>query len=101
MTPEEAMEELQGVGIPATKVQTIPELFSDPHLDSRSKLQKTPHPELGTTVLNGPSFQMSRQSGGIQRHPPLIGQDTEDVMRELLGLDDDAMVDAYVQGLLD
>ena len=46
------------------------------------------HPEAGTFVLPGPDFRLDRTPAAT-RTPPLLGQHTEEVLREVLGLSED------------
>jgi benzylsuccinate CoA-transferase BbsF subunit len=97
--PHEAMELLQAAGIPAGAVQTAADLWRDPHLAARGKLIRLSHPELGQVTVNGPSFRLSATPPAVRR-PPLLGEDTEAVMRELLGMDEEELVNAYLDEVL-
>ncbi|GIW09024.1 MAG: putative CoA-transferase [Dehalococcoidia bacterium] len=97
--PHEAMELLQAAGIPAGAVQTAADLWRDPHLAARGKLIRLSHPELGQVTVNGPSFRLSATPPAVRR-PPLLGEDTEAVMRELLGMDEEELVNAYLDDVL-
>lgn len=95
-TPAEAADALQAVGVPAGAVQTAADLMRDPHLAARRKFLRLDHPELGRVRVNGPSFCIAGMEPETVRRPPLLGEQTEAVMRDLLGLDEDALVAAYL-----
>lgn len=84
-SPEEATEQLQAVGIPAAPSMSNKDLSTDPHLNSRSIFAYLDHPEVGKQQHVGIPWQMSKTPLTIQRPAPLLGQDTEYVLRELLG----------------
>jgi crotonobetainyl-CoA:carnitine CoA-transferase CaiB-like acyl-CoA transferase len=58
---------------------------SDPHLIERGMIVKLEHPVRGEFVVPGDPIQLSdsRSRIGI---PPLLGQHTEEVLRELLDM---------------
>lgn len=84
-SPEEATGQLQAVGIPAAPSMSNKDLSTDPHLNSRSIFAYLDHPEVGKQQHVGIPWQMSKTPLTIQRPAPLLGQDTEYVLRELLG----------------
>lgn len=71
-------------GIPAAPINTIPEALSDPHVSARQMVQTVHHPTAGPLRLLGPAAKFSSTPARI-RLPPLLGQHTEEVLRDLLG----------------
>ena len=84
-SPEEATAQLQAVGIPAAPSMNNRDLSTDPHLNSRSIFVSLDHPEVGKQQHVGIPWQMSKTPLAVQRPAPLLGQDTEYVLRDLLG----------------
>jgi len=82
----DAMRELQSRGVPAGVANTPRTLLSDPHLAARGFFQDMAHPEAGTQPLYGPIWRMSRAPSRVAHAAPLIGADTESVLREVLGV---------------
>jgi crotonobetainyl-CoA:carnitine CoA-transferase CaiB-like acyl-CoA transferase len=90
-TANEAFLALQQAGVPAAPVLTNADIAADPHIAARGVLVEVEHPEIGTqTVMRAP-WLMARTACEIRRHGPLLGQDNEDVLRELLGLEPGAV----------
>ena len=85
-TPHGAAEELQAAGVPAGPAQLITELLDDPQLRAREYVTIVPHPEAGDTPYARPAFTLSQTPTHTERHAPLYGQDTDYVLRDLLGL---------------
>jgi crotonobetainyl-CoA:carnitine CoA-transferase CaiB-like acyl-CoA transferase len=100
LTPHEAMEHLQSHGIAAGAVQTAEDLLRDPHLAARQTLVRVRHPFLGATAVPRSGFRLEKTPGRILRHSPLLGQDSETVLRDLVGLSEDELNEAYVEGAL-
>lgn len=87
-TPEQVMEMLQGVGVPAGVVSTSEDLFRDPQLVHRNHFVLLEHPVIGRHHYDGPSFKLSRTPAELRSPAPCLGQHTEFVLRDLLGMDD-------------
>ncbi|MFN3336726.1 MAG: CoA transferase, partial [Thermomicrobium sp.] len=50
------------------------------HLELR---QRVPHPTLGTVDQTGFPWRFSRTPAVIRRHPPLLGEHTDEVLKDL------------------
>jgi formyl-CoA transferase len=73
-------------GIPAGPINTIPQMLEDPHVAAREMVVGLPHPTAGTLRLLAPPFKLSRTPATVDRPPPLMGQHTDEVLSERLGL---------------
>lgn len=82
---EETTAQLQAAGIPAAPSMSNKDLATDAHLNSRSIFVSLDHPEVGKQQHVGIPWQMSKTPLSVQRPGPLLGQDTEYVLREILG----------------
>jgi benzylsuccinate CoA-transferase BbsF subunit len=51
---------------------------------------------MGRSLYDAPPFKLSRTPGGLRRPAPLLGGDTDHVLRTELGLSD-AEIDGYRQ----
>ncbi len=58
------------------------------------------HPEAGRTAYDGPPFVLSKTPGKLRSPAPLLGQHTEQVCKEILGLSEDDIADLLVAGVL-
>jgi len=45
-----------------------------------------PHPTASSVRVVGAPYKLSRTPAGIDRHPPLLGEHTEEILGERLGL---------------
>jgi len=92
------MDRLQSAGVPAGVVQDAADrLERDPQLAARGHFTSLGNAE-------GVPFRMSatapRTGGLLDRAPPLLGQDTEDVLGDLLGLSPDDVAALAAEGAL-
>lgn len=94
------MEELQKRGVPAGVVQSAREMLADEHLKERGYYVYLDHPETGRAAYDGPPFKLSRTPGRLRSPAPLLGQHTEQVCKEILGLSDEEIADLLVAGVL-
>lgn len=83
-SPEDATTQLQAVGIPASPAMSNKDLSTDPHLNSRPIFVYNDHPEVGVKQHVGIPWQLSKTPLSV-RPAPTLGQDTEYVLREILG----------------
>ncbi|MBI2864393.1 MAG: CoA transferase [Chloroflexi bacterium] len=90
LSPEEVMETLQRVGVAAGVVQTAEDaLDRDPQLAARKHWVYLDHPEAGRMVHDGDTFKLSRTPSQFHSPAPCLGQHTNWVCQELLGINAD------------
>jgi formyl-CoA transferase len=77
---------LEAVGVPCAPVNRIDEVFADPHLAARGLRVDLPHPLGGTAPGVANPIKFSATPLAYRDPPPLLGQHTDTVLRELLGL---------------
>ncbi|MCZ7565815.1 MAG: CoA transferase [Burkholderiales bacterium] len=77
---------LQAAGVHAHPVNTVADLFTDPQLAARRIWRGRPHAVFGEQICGFPAFDLSETPGEITRAAPRLGEHTEHVFRELLGL---------------
>jgi crotonobetainyl-CoA:carnitine CoA-transferase CaiB-like acyl-CoA transferase len=73
--------------VPVSRVNTIADIYEDPHYRARDMLVRVPHPTLGHTTQHGIVPKLSATPGRIVRSGPDYAQDTEAVLKDMLGLD--------------
>jgi crotonobetainyl-CoA:carnitine CoA-transferase CaiB-like acyl-CoA transferase len=83
---DEAAQLLQAAGVHAHPVNTVADLFTDPQLAARTLWRRRPHAVFGEQVCGFPAFDLSETPGEITRAAPRLGEHTEHVFRELLGM---------------
>ncbi len=81
-TASEWVDALLAVGVPAGPVNTIAEVFEDPQVLARNMRIDVPHPKLGTVTMSGISYKHGDTPAVVRRHPPLLGEHTDEVLRE-------------------
>ena len=89
-TKFEVQDVLGTAGVPVGATLDTRELFEDPHLLERDFVKHVDHPEHGNVRLLGFAPRMSASDVPIQA-APLLGADTDEVLRADLGLRDDEL----------
>ena len=95
-TPAEAQAKLQAAGIPSHANQNSVGCFADPQLNHRGHWLEVGHPVYERMVVEAPRLQLSATSHAISRSGPSLGEHNDHVLREVLGYDDDRIVDLAV-----
>ncbi|MDH5671745.1 MAG: CoA transferase [Myxococcales bacterium] len=93
------VQHLNAAGIPTGPVLDIEQVFADPQVLARQMLVELPHPEVGTFKTTGLPVKLSATPGAITRRPPLLGEHTDEILRES-GLDGDEIVTLRRNGVL-
>jgi crotonobetainyl-CoA:carnitine CoA-transferase CaiB-like acyl-CoA transferase len=75
--------DLQAVNVPAGPINDLADVFSDPQVLHREMLQEIPHPTLESIKQTGLPLKFSVTPGGLDRHPPLLGEHNEEVLKGL------------------
>ena len=99
-SPHEAERALQAAGVPAHAVLRSRDAGADAQLAHRGHFARVPHALHGESVVEGSRFRLSRTPARVGA-PPVVGADTERVLRELLGYDADRMADLAAAGAFD
>ena len=76
---------LQAARVAAFPSMTSKDLADDPHLNARGFFARLEHPEVGVRAHTAMPWRLSNAPNGVRAPAPLIGNDTDYVMRELLG----------------
>lgn len=93
------VERLNHAGVPCGPVLDLEQVFRDPQVLARDMLVQLSHPEVGTFQTTGLPVKLSRNPGRIERRPPLHGEHTEEILREL-GVAAEEVADLKSRGVL-
>jgi crotonobetainyl-CoA:carnitine CoA-transferase CaiB-like acyl-CoA transferase len=81
------VERLEALKIGCGPINTLKEVFADPHVQARGCVVKMPHPatSAGVEVLANP-VRLSETPPDYRLPPPLLGEHTDAILMERLGL---------------
>lgn len=98
---ETLAEDLQRLGVPAHPVRDGRDLVEhDAQLRARGFYAVLGHPLAGDVQVEGIVPRLSVTPGGLWEPAPLLGQHTDELLTELLGLTSDELVHLHEQGAL-
>lgn len=83
------LEKLAEVKIPCAPVNDLEHALNDVQVQARNMVVTVPHPDGGEVQMPGNPVKMSATGEDTYTSPPLLGQHTDDVLRELLDKSDD------------
>jgi len=83
---DDVARRVAAAGIPSAPVRTLPEVGRDPHLFERAVIREVEYAPRGTVKVIGTPVKLSAHAEPDLSPPPRIGQHTDEVLRELLGL---------------
>lgn len=88
------LQALDGADIPAGRVNSFDDLFTDPQLRATGFLEYRDHPTEGRIAVTDNPIGFSKSPGGVRRFAPRQGEDSVEVLREAGFTDDeiDAML---------
>jgi crotonobetainyl-CoA:carnitine CoA-transferase CaiB-like acyl-CoA transferase len=77
------MAALEAAGVPAAPINTVDQVFADAQVQHRAMLQHLPHKLAGTVPQVVSPIRYVDAPLRFERPPPLLGEHTEEVLREL------------------
>jgi len=96
---EEVMQILQTAGVAAGVVQTMQDIVgNDPQLKARKFLVPLKHPVIGVFGHPTPPYKLLKTKAQV-RTSPSLGEHTEYVCTQLLGMSDEEFIELFRQGI--
>ncbi len=80
------IEAIQKAGIPCGPINDVAQVFSDPQVLAREMAVEVDPPLAGPTKVTGVPIKLSANPGDIRLPPPSLGQHTDEILGNLLGL---------------
>lgn len=94
------LHQLQAAGITSGLVQTAADVITDPQLIARNHWQRIRHNEAGDMLYNAPSYRFSAVPSDLRGPAPDLGQHTDEIARDVIGLSADGIAQARAEKLL-
>ena len=91
---------LEQAGVPCGPINDLEQVFEDPQVLHRRMKVRVPHPAAGEVSLVANPIKFSATPIAHDRAPPLLGEHTDEVMREVLGLDARGIADLRAKGAI-
>ncbi|HLJ42917.1 MAG TPA: CaiB/BaiF CoA-transferase family protein [Candidatus Binataceae bacterium] len=85
-TMRDWLDALERVGVPCGPINTIADVFADPQVQARGLRLDLPHPAIGTVPSVANPIKYSATPISYRSAPPMLGADTDEVLREMAGV---------------
>ena len=80
---DEVLAALDAASVPAGRIYTVADIAADPHYRARGMLAEVMMEDGTRLAVPGVVPKLSETPGGHRRNAPRLGQDTDDVLREV------------------
>jgi crotonobetainyl-CoA:carnitine CoA-transferase CaiB-like acyl-CoA transferase len=84
---------LEAAKVPCGAINNFQEVFADPHVNERAMVTEWRHPLAPQLRLVSSPIKLSATPVRAELPPPLLGQHTDEVLRELLSCGDERLAD--------
>lgn len=91
---------LRQAGVPASVANWPSDLYTDPQLSHREFFVTLDHSVMGPTPYDGLVTQFSATPGALRKAGPCLGEDTQHVLSDILGLSDAEIEELALAGAL-
>ncbi len=91
---------LEDAGVPCGPINRLDDVFNDPQVKARGMQITLPHPSAGSVKLVGSPMKLSATPPDYQSPPPLLGQHTDQILKSVLGYDDEQLSQLKQRGII-
>ena len=99
-TMDDLIAALEKRQVPCGPINTIDKVFADPHVKARGLQKTVPHTQQGEVPSVASPLRLSASPVAYDRGPPLLGEHTDQVLRERLGFDDARLQELRQKGVI-
>lgn len=96
---EHWIAKMKAVNVPVGYLRTIEEAFNAPEMRERDRVNEIPHPTAGSVPNIEPPIGLKLTPTVAPVAAPLLGQHTRDVLRNMLGYDDERIAELTRAGV--
>jgi crotonobetainyl-CoA:carnitine CoA-transferase CaiB-like acyl-CoA transferase len=79
----EIIERLKRAGVPCGPIHDLAQVLAHPQVQYREMIQEVEHPTIGTLKILGIPIKLSETPGSVRKAPPLLGENTFEVLAKL------------------
>ena len=91
---------LEQAGVPCGPINDLAQVFADPQVQARGLRLDLPHPLAGSVPQVASPIRLSETPVEYRKAPPVLGEHSEAILQELLGLDFDKILSLRQAGVI-
>ncbi|XP_051051010.1 succinate--hydroxymethylglutarate CoA-transferase-like [Phodopus roborovskii] len=91
----------EGSGIPYGPINSMKDVFSEAQVLHNGLIMEMNHPTVGKIAVPGPAVRYSKFKMSEAKPPPLLGQHTKNILKEVLRYDDRAIDELLSSGVIE
>ncbi|MEY3180014.1 MAG: hypothetical protein RL614_486 [Pseudomonadota bacterium] len=91
---------LEAAGVPCGPINNLQEVFENEQVIARGIEMHVPHPTAGTMKLVASPMRLSKTPVEVRMPPPLLGQHTDEVLRDELGMSASQINELHQRGII-
>jgi glutaryl-CoA transferase len=91
---------LEPAQVPCAPINDLAQMFADPQVRHRGIRVDVAHPSGGSVPMVASPLRLSATPPAYDRAPPLLGQHTEEILRERLGMSDERITELRKNGVV-
>ena len=99
-TKAEWIQLLEAANVPCGPINNFEEVFDNEQVKARGVQIDVPHPTAGNMKLVGSPMRLSETPVEVRMAPPTLGQHTDEILRERLNLDPQAIATLQEKGII-
>lgn len=98
-TREELVKKLIAADVLTAPINEVEDVVKDPQILHNEMIVSTNHPTLGKVVVTGVPIKFYSTPGSVRRHPPMLGEHTNELLKEL-GYNNEDIAELQSKGLV-
>ena len=99
-TMAEWAELLDAAGVPESPINNVEMVVNHPQVKARDMIVEVDHPVAGPIKMAGIPIKLSGTPSSIELPPPVLGANTDEILKELLNLSDEEIAKLKEDGAL-
>ncbi|KAH3907548.1 hypothetical protein HBI56_159750 [Parastagonospora nodorum] len=99
-TTQEWLDTLEGCGMPYAAINDVQDTLNHEHVRARDMVTEVDHPACGPIKLVNTPVKWSESKPGVRMPPPTLGQHTDEILSDVLGMDSATIEELRGEGVI-
>jgi formyl-CoA transferase len=91
---------LEEHGVPCGLIYKAGDMLADPHFKAREAIVEVEHPDFGPMKMQNVAPRLSDTPGAVRHVGPALGQHTDEVLGDILGIDESTRAEWREKGII-